>query len=95
VNKYVLFMTMVFSLVLITLLVQFIDGTITNSIIIDKIPSEESFDIWDSLFGFVSIFYRMLTFQVTSIPSIFNLLIFYPLTAGVLFMIIDIIRGNR
>ena len=93
-NKYVLFMTMVFALVLITLLVQFIDGSITNSIIIDNIPSEESFDLWDDLFGFVSIFYRMLTFQVTSIPSIFNLLIFYPLTAGVLFMIIDIIRGN-
>lgn len=94
-NKYVLFMTMVFALVLITLLVQFIDGSVTNTIIIDNIPDEQTFDIFSNLFNFVSIFYRMLTFQVTSIPSIFNLLIFYPLTAGVLFMIIDIIRGNR
>jgi len=95
VNKYVLFMTMVFALVLITLLVQFIDGSVTNSIIIDNLPDEQTFDIFSNLFNFVNIFYRMLTFQVTSIPSIFNLLIFYPLTAGVLFMIIDIIRGNR
>ena len=94
-NKYVLFMTMVFALVLITLLVQFIDGSVTNSIIIDNLPDEQTFDIFSNLFNFVNIFYRMLTFQVTSIPSIFNLLIFYPLTAGVLFMIIDIIRGNR
>jgi hypothetical protein len=88
-------MTMVFALVLITLLVQFIDGSVTNSIIIDNLPDEQTFDIFSNLFNFVNIFYRMLTFQVTSIPSIFNLLIFYPLTAGVLFMIIDIIRGNR
>lgn len=93
-NKYILFMSMVLFLIIITLLVEFIDFSVSNSIVIDNIPSNENFSIFTSLGNFVSIFFKILSFNVPSLPPIFNLLVFYPLTAGVLFMIIDIIRGN-
>ena len=93
-NKYVLFMSMVLFLIVITLLVEYIDLTVSNSIIIDNVPTGEDFNIFTSLGNFVSIFFRILSFNVPSLPGIFNLLVFYPLTAGILFMLIDIIRGN-
>jgi hypothetical protein len=36
----------------------------------------------------------MLTFQISGIPAIINILAFYPITAGVIYMLVDIIRGN-
>ena len=32
--------------------------------------------------------------QISGIPPIINILAFYPITAGVIFMLVDIIRGN-
>lgn len=95
-NKYILFMIMVFFLVIITVMAGAIDGSVASNVILDSIPEDKPgvLNILSTIWNYVSIFFRMITFQIDGIPSIFNLLIFYPLTAGTLYMLIDIIRGN-
>jgi hypothetical protein len=91
-------MTMVFFLVLITLVVGSIDETVTSNIFLDNINEQSRapglLQILGTIWNYLSIFYRIMFFQVEGIPGIFNYIIFYPLTAGTLFMLIDIIRGN-
>jgi len=96
-NKYILFMLMVFFLVLMTIVVDAIDETVTENIFIDNVGRSAP-GRFTSIIGFiwnyVSLFFRIIFFQVNGIPPIFNLIIFYPLTAGTLYMFIDIVRGN-
>jgi hypothetical protein len=96
-NKYTLLMTMVFFLVLITLVVGSIDATATSNIFIEAAATSEAprlLNILGAIWNYMTIFFRMLAFQVNGIPEVFNILVFYPLTAGIIFMIVDIIRGN-
>lgn len=95
-NKYILFMIMVFFLVIVTLVVGAIDESASSNIILDSIPDDRPgvLNILSTIWNYITIFFRMITFQVEGVPAIFNLIIFYPLTAGTLFMLIDIIRGN-
>ena len=96
-NKYILFMLMVFFLVIMTIIVDAIDQTVTESIFIDNIGKSAPtwlFNIVIFILNYLILFFRIIFFQVEGIPAIFNLIIFYPLTAGTLYMLIDIIRGS-
>jgi len=97
-NKYVLFMTLVFFLVIMTLVAGAIDETASTNVFVDNINSNPQapslLKILGTIWSFLTIFFRMLSFQISGIPVIINILAFYPLTAGVIYMIIDIIRGN-
>lgn len=95
-NKYVLLMTMVFFLVLITMLVGSINLT-TASDVADISISEDTpgfLNILRTVWNYVSLFFRIIFFAVPGIPAIFNIIVFYPLTAGTIYMLVDIIRGN-
>jgi hypothetical protein len=97
-NKYVLFMTLVFFLVIMTLVAGAIDETASSNIFLDSINANPEapglLKILGTIWSYLSIFFRMLTFQISGIPAIINILAFYPITAGVIYMLVDIIRGN-
>jgi hypothetical protein len=45
-----------------------------------------------SILGLLKTFWKLLTFQLVGIPVIFNILVFYPITFMVLYMIIDVLK---
>jgi hypothetical protein len=88
---------MIFFLVIITMTIDSIDQTVTESIFIQNIGTDQPqgfVAILEFIWGYIQLFFRIIFFQVEGIPAIFNLVIFYPLTAATLYMLIDIIRGN-
>lgn len=95
-NKYVLLMTMVLFLGLITLLVGSIDESVSSNIFSVSVSEEAPnfLQILSSVWNYIALFFRIMFFQVEGIPMIFNLIVFYPLTAGTIYMVVDIIRGN-
>lgn len=98
-NKQVLLMTMVFFLIIITLVVGSIDASTTSDIFVDAVPASvpttfigRAIQNFSVVFDYLTIFFRILAFQVTGIPPIFNVLIFYPLTIGTIGLLIDILK---
>jgi hypothetical protein len=91
-------MTLVFFLVIMTLIAGSIDETAASNIFLDSLNDNPEaprlLNILATIWSYLSIFFRMLTFQISGIPAIINILAFYPITAGVIYMLIDIIRGN-
>ena len=89
-NKYSLFMIMILFLLLITFVADSI--AITASVdIVDNIPGDASDNV-GSIFRLMGTFFRILTFSLPGIPIVFNLFVFIPLTFGVIYMLIDIIK---
>lgn len=97
-NKYVLFMVMILFLIFTTFLAQSIDANATFSIL-NNLPSGEApssiLNVLNSVLALGATFFRLLTFQIEGIPAVFNIFIFYPLTFGILYMTIDIVRGSN
>ncbi|MEX0595463.1 MAG: hypothetical protein WD512_03105 [Candidatus Paceibacterota bacterium] len=95
-NKYVLLMTMVLFLVLITLMVDSLGLAASQNILAIEVSTEVPgfFNILASVWNYLSLFFVIMFFDVPGLPGIFKLVVFYPLTAGTIFMIVDIIRGN-
>jgi len=86
---------MVFFYVIITLVVGSIDETTTTNIFIDSINQGTNPGFLDNLsrvWTYMTLFFRLASFQVDGIPAIFNVLLFFPLSAGIIFMIISILR---
>jgi len=89
-NKYSLLMVMFVFLVIVTLIAQDIElasatPDITN-LTIDT--AQES----QSIFNMIGVLFRVLTFQVSGIPTMVNLIVFYPLTIGTMAMIVDVLK---
>jgi hypothetical protein len=95
-NKYVLLMTMIFFLVFITTIVGSINLTTTSDITTAEVSDEAPgfFNILTSVWNYVSLFFAIIFFRVDGLPLAFNLFLFWPLSVGVIYMIVDIIRGN-
>jgi hypothetical protein len=90
VNKYVLFMVMTLFLIFMTFIADSISVSSTTDLL-DNIPSDGD-DSVGSIFRLMGTFFKILTFQLTGIPVVFNIFVFIPLTFGVIFMLIDIIK---
>jgi hypothetical protein len=95
-NKYVLLMTMVLFLVLITILVDSIGLAASENILSINISDQQPgfFNLVASVWNYLSLFFVIVFFDVPGLPLIFKLVVFYPLTIGSIFMIISIIRGT-
>lgn len=95
-NKYMTLIIMVIFLVAATLVADSALGISTSTNIIvdfDIAPPETWIGRLNVARGMLGTFFNILTFQVEGLPVMINLLVFYPLTFGVAYMIIDIIRG--
>jgi len=90
VNKYVLFMVMTLFLIFITFIADSISVSSTTDLL-DNIPSDGDASV-GAIFRLMGTFFKILTFQLTGIPIVFNIFVFIPLTFGVIFMLIDIIK---
>ena len=95
-NKYLLLMTMVFFLVFMTTLVGSINETVSSNITSAEVSEDVPgiTNILRTVWSYISLFFAIIFFQVNGLPAVFNLFIFWPLSAGTIFMIISIIRGT-
>lgn len=89
-NKYALLMAMVFFLILITQLTLSLDLSVTEDLT-HGISSSDKVSV-KGVMNMIKMFFRIITFQVPDIPVIINLLVFLPLTFGIIYIIVDIIK---
>lgn len=89
-SKYVLLMTMFLFLIVVTLVADSMLITVSEDvlggIIVDKTQSSSS------IFSMIGTFYKVMTFQLPEIPFMINILVFYPLSIGIVYMIVDILK---
>ena len=93
-NKYVLFGLILTLMVLCTYVIDASEGLSSNVDLSDNvsvIDDEEDVSI-GGLLGLAGTFIRVITFQAEGIPAFITLLIFYPLTGMLIYMIIDIFK---
>ena len=95
-NKYVLLMSMILFLVFAGTIVGSINESVTSDVTTAEISDDEPgfFNLLQSIWSFMTMFFAIVFFRVEGLPLFFNLFIFWPISAGVIFMIVDIIRGN-
>jgi hypothetical protein len=90
-NRFTTLMVMVFFLVLLTV--------VTNSLAIStgegfisgfegEAPGEDKM----SVFSVIQTFWKIITFRVEGFPVALNLLVFMPLTFGIVYIIADILK---
>ena len=89
-NKYAFFMVLVILLLLITVTASSV--SISASTDITTGLGTGGTATVGSVLGMLSTFWKLLTFQLVGIPTLFNLLLFYPISFAVLYMAIDIIK---
>jgi len=97
--KYIVLMVMVFFLVLVTVVatdtLMSVRGNILGISFSDLTGNDITlFNFFGYIMNMMLVFFLMMTFQIPEIPAIVNILVFYPLTIGVVYMVVDIIRGN-
>jgi hypothetical protein len=69
-----------------------VSSNITSAEVSEDVPG--ILNLLRSVWNYISLFFAIIFFQVNGLPTVFNLFIFWPLSAGTIFMIISIIRGN-
>lgn len=95
-SKYVLLMSMILFLVFAGTMVASINQQVTSDVTTADISDEEPgfFNLLASLWDFTKIFFAIILFRVEGMPFAFNIFIFWPISVGVIYMIVDIIRGS-
>jgi len=89
-NKYSLLMIMFVFLIIVTLVAKDIELATTENLL--AVSMDSSGASIGSVFSMLGVLFRVLTFQIPAIPLIINVVVFYPLTIGVLAMIIDVVK---
>ena len=95
-NKYIMFMLMALFMVLMTFIAQGIDTTTTESLsdIAINTDTPGGLNFLGQVWAYIGVFFKMMTFQIEGIPAVFNLFVFLPITFGMLYIVVDTIRGN-
>lgn len=89
-NKYVLLMVMIIFLALVTLVADSVVLSTTENLLDGNVvdTSQNS----GAIFNMIGTFFKIITFQLPEIPIAINLLVFYPLSFGIIYMIVDILK---
>lgn len=93
-NKYLLFGLILVLLVLCTYTINASEGLSSNIDLSDNVTvinDEEDVSV-GGLIGLAGTFIRVITFQADGIPVFITLLVFYPLTGMLIYMLIDIFK---
>jgi hypothetical protein len=95
VNKYVTLLMVVLFLIVATLVVESLYLTPTQDITTGVMSDQATglFGTIKNVGNMISGFWKIMTFQVEGLPLAINLIVFYPLTIMVFFMVIDMIVG--
>jgi hypothetical protein len=92
-NKYMTLIVMVLFLVLVTVVADSALGISANLNIVDGInvpPPETWLGRFSVVTDMIKVFFNIMLFQVEGLPAFFNIVVFYPLSFGIVYMIIDI-----
>lgn len=89
-NKYVLLMIMFVFLVIITLVADSVLLT-TSEDLLSGVVVDTTYTS-SGIFTMIGTFFKIITFQLPQIPLVVNLLVFYPLSLGIIYMIVDILK---
>jgi len=94
-NKYVTLLMVVLFLIVATLVVESLYLTPTQDITKGVVTDQATglFGTIRNVGNMLSGFWKIMTFQVAELPVAINLVVFYPLTIMVFFMVIDMIVG--
>ena len=91
-NKYALMMFLSFLIICLTLVAASLEISTTTDIAVN-IPTDVSLS-FSGVTSLITVFFRILTFRLVGVPTVINLFLFLPISIGVVYIIIDIIRGN-
>jgi len=87
-SKYTILISMILLLVFSTILAGSLTNLSVDSTLITEGAHNFTFDV-GSITSVFNYFFGIMTFQVEGIPSFINLLVFYPLTIGVLYILLE------
>lgn len=95
-NKYIMFMLMALFMILMTFIAESIDASTTENLADISLSTETPglLNFLGQVWAYLGVFFRMMTFQIDGIPAVFNLFVFLPITFGMLYIVVDTIRGN-
>ncbi|MEM0173084.1 MAG: hypothetical protein QXI16_01095 [Sulfolobaceae archaeon] len=89
-NKYTTLMVMFLFLIIVTLVADSVLITTSEDMLGGGIADAEKSS--SAIFSMISTYYKIITFQIPSMPFIVNAIVFYPLSFGIVFMIVDILK---
>ena len=90
-NKFAQLLFIMVFLIIATLVVESLYLTASTDITTGIITEGGGF--LSQIGSMVEGFWKIITFQVPGLPVFINLIIFYPLSIMVFFMVVDLIRG--
>jgi len=90
-NKFAQLLFIMVFLIIATLVVESLYLTASTDITTGIITGDGGF--LSAIGSMVEGFWKIITFQVPDLPVFINLLVFYPLSIMVFFMVVDLIRG--
>jgi len=90
-NKFAQLGVIIIFLIMSTLVVESLYLTTSTDITTGIINEGGGF--LSQIVDMVAGFWKIITFQVPDLPVFINLIIFYPLSIVVFFMVVDLIRG--
>ena len=95
-NKYIMFMIMALFMVLMTFIAEGIDESTTSNLSDIAISTDTpgGLNFLGQVWAYFGVFFKMMTFQIEGIPAVFNLFVFLPITFGLVYIVVDTIRGN-
>lgn len=89
-NRFMLLMVMVFFLILITITANSLLPE-SAEMVTDGVEVGRS-NTFGAIFNMMKTFFKIVTFQIDEFPVILNITVFMPLTVGVIYIIIDILK---
>lgn len=89
-NKYTTLMVMFLFLIIVTLVADSVLITTSEDMLGGGIADTGKSSA--AIFSMISTYYKIITFQIPSMPFIVNAIVFYPLSFGIVFMIVDILK---
>lgn len=97
-SKYGTLITISLFLILSTFLAMSITGfnpSVDPTTGLTPIGEPNFFTILQTIWNSLGFFFNIMFFNVEGIPSFINIIVFWPLTIGLFFMIISLIRGTE
>lgn len=90
-SKLTFLLFTVFAMVALTLLADSIAGIQASNDIVTNPPTNITADV-SGILRFLRTFFDILTFRLEGIPTILNLVFFFPITIGLLFIIVEVVK---
>jgi hypothetical protein len=91
-NRFMTLMVMIFFLLLITIVTDSVSMSYGEGFVSDFSgePGEDKMTV----FSVTKTFWKIITFRIEGFPAALNLLVFMPLTFGIIYIVIDVLKDT-